>query len=91
MMYRDAGPAYYQEDEDKGREDRDKELYKEWCKEWRDEIFWSTQKWRIGSRFGSAVVRAVKEGRLLYREAYNLTGLRGDIFERIPEKMEVLL
>ena len=42
-------------------------------------------------RFGGAVVRAVREDRLLYREAYSLTGLRGDTFERIPEKMEVLL
>ena len=53
--------------------------------------FWKVQKWRLGPRFGGAIVRAVREDRLLYREAYNLTGLRGDIFERIPEKMEVLL
>ena len=53
--------------------------------------FWSTQKWRIGPRFGGAVMRAVREDRLLYREAYSLTGLRGDTFEKIPEKMEVLL
>ena len=91
LMYRAASRDYYEEEGDKGREERDKALYKEWYKEWRDEIFWSTQKWRLGSRFGSAVVRAVREGRLLYREAYSLTGLRGDNFERIPEKMEVLL
>ena len=91
MVYRYPGQAVYREDDDKDLEDRDKELYKEWYKEWHDEIFWSTQKWRIGSRFGGAVVRAVKEGRLLYREAYHLTGLRGDSFERIPEKMGVLL
>ncbi len=53
--------------------------------------FWRVQKWRLGPRFGGAIVRAVKEGRLLYREAYNLTNLRGDSFERIPEKMGVLL
>ena len=51
--------------------------------------FWNTQKWRIGPRFATAVVRAVKEERILYREAYNLTGLRGDAFEDIPEKLGV--
>ncbi len=49
--------------------------------------FWSTQRWRIGPRFGTAVARAVKEGRLPYREAYGLTGIRGETFERMPEKM----
>ena len=49
--------------------------------------FWNTQKWRIGPRFATAIVRAVREGRMLYREAYNLTGLWGDTFENIPEKM----
>lgn len=49
--------------------------------------FWKTQKWRIGVRFGEAVMRAVKEGRLLYRDAYSLTGLSGDTFNNMPEKM----
>ena len=52
--------------------------------------FWNTQKWRIGTRFGTAIFRAVKEGRLLYREAYNLTGLRGETFENMREKMGIL-
>lgn len=43
--------------------------------------FWNIQKWRIGPRFAGAVARAAKEGRLLYREAYGLTDLRGDNFE----------
>ena len=51
--------------------------------------FWNTQKWRIGPRFATAIVRAVKEGRMIYREAYNLTGLRGDTFEDMPEKLGV--
>ncbi len=42
--------------------------------------FWNNQNVRVGVRFGSAVVRAVKEGRLLYREAYALTGLKGATF-----------
>ncbi len=51
--------------------------------------FWNTQRWRIGPRFAAAVARAVKEGRLLYREAYNLTGLRQGTFEDMPEKMGI--
>lgn len=51
--------------------------------------FWNTQKWRIGPRFASAIVRAVGEGRLPYREAYNLTGLKGEAFENMPKKMEL--
>lgn len=43
--------------------------------------FWNTQNVRLGARFGAAVVRATKEGRLLYREAYRLTGLCGATFE----------
>ena len=53
--------------------------------------FWNTQKWRIGPRFATAVVRAVKEERILYREAYNLTSLSGVTFENIAEKMGISL
>ena len=53
--------------------------------------FWNIQKWRIGPRFAGAVARAAKEGRLLYREAYSLTDLRGDTFEQMPEKMGIAL
>lgn len=49
--------------------------------------FWATQNLRVGQRFGSAVVRATREGRLPYREAYNLTGLYGVTFERFAEKL----
>ena len=56
-----------------------------------DGNFWNTQKWRIGPRFGAAVARAVREGRLLYREAYSLTGLRGNTFEKMPDKLGVVL
>ncbi len=73
------------------REYRDQEWHEKQNSKQGGGDFWKVQKWRVGPRFGSAVVRAVKEGRLLYREAYSLTGLRGDIFERIPEKMEVRL
>lgn len=51
--------------------------------------FWNTQRWRIGMRFASAVVRAVRAGRLPYREACNLTGLNGTNFAEMPEKMGI--
>ena len=53
--------------------------------------FWNTQRWRIGPRFASAVVRAAREGRLLYREAYSLTGLKRNTFEKMPEEMGIQL
>lgn len=43
--------------------------------------FWKTQGVRIGELFGSAVVQAALEGRLLYRDAYRLTGLKGKTFD----------
>ncbi len=49
--------------------------------------FWINQQWRLGFRFGASVFRAVKEGRLSYREAYNLTGLKGDTFANMADKM----
>lgn len=53
--------------------------------------FWLVQKWRLSPRFAEAVARAAKEGRLLYQDAYSLTGLRGNTFEKLPEKMGVVL
>ena len=49
--------------------------------------FWKTQRWRIGTRLASMVVRAVKEGRLTYGEAYRLTDLSGDTFNNMIEKL----
>jgi len=49
--------------------------------------FWNTQNVRIGQRFGAAVVRAAREGRLLYREAYHLTGLRGKTFDSFANQL----
>jgi Zn-dependent peptidase ImmA (M78 family) len=49
--------------------------------------FYATQGMRIGERFASAVVRAVKEGRLPYRDAYRLTGLHGKTFDRYAESL----
>ena len=47
--------------------------------------FYLTQEVRIGRRFGEAVIRAARNGRLLYRDAYNLTGLHGQTFDRFAE------
>ena len=44
--------------------------------------FYVVQDIRLGRRFAYAVVRAAREGRLLYREAYRLTDLKGDTFNR---------
>ena len=52
---------------------------------------WDTRRWRIGPRFAGAVARAAGEGRLLYREAYSLTDLKGDSFEQMPEKLGIIL
>ena len=43
--------------------------------------FYINQNLRVGQRFASAVIRAVKEGKLLYSEAYHLTGLYGKTFD----------
>jgi len=50
--------------------------------------FYATQTLRVGHRFARAVVRAVKEGRLLYREAYDLTGLHGRTFDRFASGLD---
>lgn len=43
--------------------------------------FYNSQNLRVGRRFVEAVVHAVREDRLLYRDAYQLTGLYGRVFE----------
>lgn len=47
--------------------------------------FYKTQPLRIGRRFGEMVVRATREGDLLYSEAYRLTGLYGEKFRRYAQ------
>ncbi len=47
--------------------------------------FYRTQDVRLGRRFASAVVRAARAGRILYREAYQLTDLKGDTFSRYAD------
>jgi len=47
-----------------------------------DGDFYPNQNLRIGKRFASAVFQAANEGKLLYSEAYRLTGLYGRTFDR---------
>lgn len=49
--------------------------------------FYRTQDVRIGHRFGSAVVRAARSGRLLYHDAYRLTGLYGRTFDQFAQQL----
>ncbi len=44
--------------------------------------FYATQNLRISKRFASTLIRAVKEGKALYSEAYRLTGLHGKTFDQ---------
>ncbi len=44
--------------------------------------FYATQNVRLGRRFSAAVVRAAREGRILYRDAYRLTDMKGETFDR---------
>jgi len=49
--------------------------------------FHRTQNLRVGRRFASTVIRAAKEGKLLYSEAYKLTGLYGKTFDNYAAKL----
>ncbi|MBN1235996.1 MAG: ImmA/IrrE family metallo-endopeptidase [Methanotrichaceae archaeon] len=49
--------------------------------------FYATQNLRIGRRFAEVVVRAAREGKLLYRDAYQLTGLYGKTFEQYAHSL----
>jgi Zn-dependent peptidase ImmA (M78 family) len=44
--------------------------------------FWLTQNVRLGRRFGNAVIAAAEEGRISYSDAYDLTRLYGDTFDK---------
>ncbi len=52
--------------------------------------FYATQGTRIGENFASAVIRAAKEGRLLYRDAYRLTGLPACMAKRSIATLSIL-
>jgi Zn-dependent peptidase ImmA (M78 family) len=49
--------------------------------------FYATQSLRLGRRFAEALVRATREGKVSYGEAYRLTGLYGRAFERYARSL----
>lgn len=49
--------------------------------------FYLTLGSRLGHRFPAAVYGAAKEGRLQYREAYQLTGLSGSSYDRFGKEL----
>ena len=53
--------------------------------------FYNNQNVRLGKRFARAVMLAAKEGRLLYREAYSLTGLQGATFDKYAKELNINL
>lgn len=50
--------------------------------------FWLTQNLRLGRRFGKAVIAAAQEGRLSYTDAYDLTRLYGDTFDKYARHLK---
>ena len=53
--------------------------------------FYNTQNVRLGQAFALSVMRAALEGRLSFKEAYDLTGLQGGTFQRYARRLGVLL
>ena len=49
--------------------------------------FYASQDARIGRRFATALIRAAREGQLLYRNAYELCGLSGRAFDRYARNL----
>lgn len=51
--------------------------------------FYSSQNSRIGERFAREVIDAALEGRLTFKEAYELTGLHGGAFQKYARRLGV--
>jgi Zn-dependent peptidase ImmA (M78 family) len=51
--------------------------------------FYSNQNTRVGALFAMHVVRAALEGRVGFKEAYDLTGLRGGAFQEYAQRLGV--
>jgi len=52
--------------------------------------FWNTQLVRVGRLFGNAVAQAVKDGRLEYQDAYQLTNMYGATFDKFVGQIQGL-
>jgi len=51
--------------------------------------FYNNQNTRVGEMFAMQVIRAAKEGRLSFKEAYDLTGLRGGAFQEYAQRLGI--
>jgi len=49
--------------------------------------FYASQNLRVGRRFADTLMRAVKEDRLNYYDAYKLTGLYGETFDKYIQQL----
>lgn len=53
--------------------------------------FYNNQNTRVGRLFAARVIRAAKEGRIGFKEAYDLSGLNGGAFQEYARKLGVSL
>ncbi len=53
--------------------------------------FYNSQNTRVGALFASHVIRAAKEGRIGFKEAYDLSGLKGGAFQEYAKILGVSL
>lgn len=53
--------------------------------------FYNNQNTRVGALFATQVVRAAKEGRIGFKEAYDLTGLHGGAFQEYANRLGIVL
>jgi Zn-dependent peptidase ImmA (M78 family) len=53
--------------------------------------FYNNQNTRVGVGFATSVVRAAMGGRLSFKEAYDLTGLRGGAFQKYARRLGMAL
>lgn len=53
--------------------------------------FYNNQNTRVGRLFATQVIRAAKEGRIGFKEAYDLSGLNGGAFQEYARKLGVSL
>ena len=51
--------------------------------------FYNNQNTRVGELFATHVLRAAMEGRIGFKEAYDLTGLRGGTFQKYARRLGV--
>ena len=51
--------------------------------------FYNNQNTRVGELFASQVLRAAMAGRIGFKEAYDLTGLRGGTFQKYAQRLGV--